>query len=102
MLAGVRLASAVHASNIDIFRYSQLVVKQIGGQFKTSDERMIIYVTKIKEQLGRLKCWKLDNIDRSKNDLADILAMLPPQIYNQKMSRFTGTSCISHLFWVSR
>ncbi|XP_074321914.1 uncharacterized protein LOC141659079 [Apium graveolens] len=76
LIAGLKLASDLEAEVIDIFGDSQLVSKQISGEFKTRNERMARYLTRTQELLNKFSSWKLSNVDREENLWADSLAKL--------------------------
>lgn len=54
MLVGLKLANAIQVYDVDIFSDSQLIVKQIKGQFKTFDEKMIILCCKSQGTITRV------------------------------------------------
>ncbi|XP_074374330.1 uncharacterized protein LOC141714711 [Apium graveolens] len=76
LIAGLKLASDLEAEVIDIFGDSQLVSKQISGEFKTYNERMARYLTRTQELLSKFPSWKMLNVDREENQWADSLAKL--------------------------
>ncbi|XP_074326812.1 uncharacterized protein LOC141664756 [Apium graveolens] len=76
LIAGLKLASDLEAEVIDIFGDSQLVSKQISGEFKTHNERMARYLTRTQELLNKFSSWKMSNVDREENQWADSLAKL--------------------------
>ncbi|XP_074323016.1 uncharacterized protein LOC141659966 [Apium graveolens] len=53
LIAGLRLATDLEAEIIDIFRDSQLVSKQISGEFKTHNEKMTQYLAKAQDLLKK-------------------------------------------------
>ncbi|XP_074323521.1 uncharacterized protein LOC141660438 [Apium graveolens] len=61
---------------IDIFGDSQLVVKQISGEFITHNENMAKYLAITQKLLKKFSSWKLSNVDRAENQWADSLAKL--------------------------
>ncbi|XP_074376873.1 uncharacterized protein LOC141718391 [Apium graveolens] len=76
LIAGLKLAMNLEAEIIDIFGDSQLVSKQISGEFKAHNEKMAQYLAKAQEILNKFPSWKLSNIDREENQWADHLAKL--------------------------
>ncbi|XP_074336638.1 uncharacterized protein LOC141673802 [Apium graveolens] len=76
LIAGLRLATDLEAEIIDIFGDSQLVSKQISGEFKTHNEKMARYLERTQELLKKFSSWKLSHIDREENQWADSLAKL--------------------------
>ncbi|XP_024030694.1 uncharacterized protein LOC112094325 [Morus notabilis] len=76
LLAGLRLAEHLKAGNLDIFSDSQLIVNQVKGQYQTRDEKMAAYLKKVKEALGRLATYDIQQVPRAENSNADALAKL--------------------------
>ncbi|XP_074364304.1 uncharacterized protein LOC141705125 [Apium graveolens] len=67
LIAGLKLTSDLEAEVIDIIGDSQLVSKQISGEFKTHNKRMARYLTRTEELLNKFSSWKMSNIDREEN-----------------------------------
>ncbi|XP_024018662.1 uncharacterized protein LOC112090784 [Morus notabilis] len=76
LLAGLRLAEHLKAGNLDIFSDSQLIVNQVKGQYQTRDEKMAAYLKKVKEALGSLAAYDIQQVPRAENSNADALAKL--------------------------
>ncbi|XP_074359968.1 uncharacterized protein LOC141700089 [Apium graveolens] len=76
LIAGLKLAADLEAEIIDIFGDSQLVYKQISGEFKAHSERMAQYLARTQELLKKFPSWKLSNVDREENQWAYSLAKL--------------------------
>ncbi|XP_017216818.2 uncharacterized protein LOC108194379 [Daucus carota subsp. sativus] len=76
LIAGIKLASHLDAKIVDIFSDSQLVVKQVSGEFKATNERMIAYLKVAITLLGTFTSWSIKNIARSANHWADALSKL--------------------------
>ncbi|XP_074346466.1 uncharacterized protein LOC141685252 [Apium graveolens] len=76
LIAGLKLATDLEVDIIDIFGDSQLVAKQISGEFKTHNESMAKYLAMTQELLKKFSSWKLSNMDRTENQWADSLAKL--------------------------
>ncbi|XP_024023768.1 uncharacterized protein LOC112092269 [Morus notabilis] len=76
LLAGLQLAEHLKAGNLDIFSDSQLIVNQVKGQYQTRDEKMAAYLKKVKEALGRLSAYDIQQVPRAENSNADALAKL--------------------------
>ncbi|XP_074362426.1 uncharacterized protein LOC141702698 [Apium graveolens] len=72
LITGLKLASDLEAEVIDIFGDSQLVSKQISGEFKTHNERMARYLTRTQELLSKFPSWKMSNVDREENQWATL------------------------------
>jgi len=59
---------------ISIFTDSELLAKQISGQYKVKNERLLPIYRKIKALIAKLKVDKIEHIPREKNKVADRLA----------------------------
>ncbi|XP_074383350.1 uncharacterized protein LOC141724931 [Apium graveolens] len=76
LIAGLQLAQHLEVQVIDIFGDSQLVIKQILGEYRTINNRMASYATIVKGLLSSFFSWTLSRIDRSINHWADALSRL--------------------------
>ncbi|XP_074326902.1 uncharacterized protein LOC141664845 [Apium graveolens] len=76
LIAGLKLATSLEIEIIDIFGDSQLVAKQISGEFKTHNENMAKYLSITQELFKKFSSWKLSNVDRAENQWTDSLAKL--------------------------
>ena len=76
LIAGIKLALHLEVKVIEIFSDSQLVVKQVVGEFKTLNERMLAYMQLSTRLLQSFVSWTINNIDRSVNHWADALSKL--------------------------
>ncbi|XP_062100255.1 uncharacterized protein LOC133806145 [Humulus lupulus] len=93
MLAGLRLAREVGAASIKIYSYSQLVVRQISGEYQTKGERMAAYVTRARELLQSFKKYLICQIPREQNVFAETLAKLATDVEAELL----GLVPINHL-----
>lgn len=93
LLAGLCLARHLNVSHIEISYNSQLVVKQILGEYKAINERMSKYMKEALHLLKTFDSWTISNIDRSVNQWIDALSKLvtsatpnhPDQIYLKEL-----------------
>ncbi|XP_074337267.1 uncharacterized protein LOC141674458 [Apium graveolens] len=76
MIAGLKLATDLEAEIIDIFEDSQLISKQISGEFKAHNERKTQYLVRTQELLKKFPSWRLSSVDREENQWAVFLAKL--------------------------
>ena len=60
--------------HINIYSDSELVVKQINGEYKVKNERMGLLFKKTHELLSRFDFWKINHVLRDKNTEADELS----------------------------
>ncbi|XP_074376621.1 uncharacterized protein LOC141718139 [Apium graveolens] len=67
LIAGLKLATELEVTIIDIFGDSQLVVKQISVEFKAHNENMSKYLSITQELLKKISSWKISNVDRAEN-----------------------------------
>ncbi|XP_074352523.1 uncharacterized protein LOC141691656 [Apium graveolens] len=76
LIVGPKLAHKQEAGVIDIFSDSQLVVKQVCGEFKAINDRMSTYMQITLRFLQRFTSWTINNIDRSTNQWAYTLSKM--------------------------
>ena len=74
LIKGIEICGESNFLNISIFLDSELVVKQINGDYKVKNDRMSILHKKTHELLSNLKSWKIIHILRDKNVEADELS----------------------------
>ena len=74
LIKGIEICVESNFLNISIFLDSELVVKQINGDYKVKNDRMYILHKKTHELLSNLKSWKIIHILRDKNVEADELS----------------------------
>ena len=74
LIKGIEICVECNFLNISIFLDSELVVKQINGDYKVKNDRMSILHKKTHELLSNLKSWKIIHILRDKNVEADELS----------------------------
>ncbi|XP_074360541.1 uncharacterized protein LOC141700745 [Apium graveolens] len=76
LIAGLRMDQHLKVQVIQIFSDSQLVVKQLLGEYKTINDKMIAYTKIAKNLLQSFSSWTLNYTDRSENQWADALSKL--------------------------
>lgn len=74
LIKGLEESHNLNLRNIDIFADSELVVKQINGEYKVKNERMQKLYGKAISLLVKLNSWSLTHIPREKNSVADKLS----------------------------
>ena len=74
LIKGIEESHNLNIVNIDIFADSELIVKQINGEYKVRNERMQILHSKAINLLDKLNSWSLTHIPREKNSVADKLS----------------------------
>ena len=74
LIKGVELCIKNNISNVLIFADSELVVKQINGDYKVKNERMAALHKKTHDLLKMLSSWEINHVLRDKNTEADDLS----------------------------
>lgn len=67
-------AKQLGAKQLTIFSDSELMVKQINGEYKVKNENLLPLFQTVEEKLSQFKTWKVRHIAREKNKHADKLA----------------------------
>jgi ribonuclease HI len=73
MLLGIEMASALGASELELVGDSELIVKQVKGEYKVKDATMRELHTKVKEALRGFGGWSIRHVRREQNAEADRL-----------------------------
>ncbi|XP_077226453.1 uncharacterized protein LOC143859723 [Tasmannia lanceolata] len=81
LLAGMNLAIQTSAQRLKGYCDSQLVVNQIQGVYEARDERMIKYLSKVRQLASKLKSFEVIRIPRTENTKADVLSKLSASGY---------------------
>ena len=76
LITGLTLAKELGAKELKAFSDSQLIVGQANGEFEARSPSMIEYLKKVKEIMAQFQTCKVQQIPRSENARADILAKL--------------------------
>ncbi len=74
LIKGLGLAVDMNISQLKIFSDSQLIVKQINGEFNVKHENMIPLHTTAQSLLAKFDSWIIDHIPRERNSVADKLS----------------------------
>ncbi len=74
LIKGIEICVESNILNISIFSDSELVVKQINGDYKVKNDRMSKLHKRTHELLSELKSWKVVHVLRDKNVEADELS----------------------------
>ena len=80
ILARIYLSQSLSSEKLLIRSDSQLVVRQVNGEYETQDQRMAKYMGLVKQRLGSFEAWKLEHIPRESNERADALAAVTASI----------------------
>jgi ribonuclease HI len=73
VLFGIRKALLLHATELEIYLDSKLVVEQVSGRWKIKNIKIRKAVEKIHAELAKLSKWEISHIPREKNAAADRL-----------------------------
>lgn len=74
LLIALEAAQEFHAKRVRIFLDSELVVKQLNGEYKVKNSALKPLFDLIKSSLSRFESCEISHIPREKNDRADALA----------------------------
>lgn len=74
LIRGLETAGELGAEEIKVFMDSELVVKQLSGEYRVKDEGMKELFRRTIEILKDFRSFEIKHIDRSKNKEADKLA----------------------------
>lgn len=73
LLLGIERAAALGASELELVGDSELVVKQVKGEYKVKDATMRELHARVKEALGGFERWSIRHVRREHNAEADRL-----------------------------
>jgi ribonuclease HI len=73
LLAGIGLAAALGASELELVGDSELVVRQVEGRYKVKDATMRELHTEVKRLLADFDSWSIRHVRRAENADADRL-----------------------------
>ncbi|XP_013624546.1 PREDICTED: uncharacterized protein LOC106330655 [Brassica oleracea var. oleracea] len=76
LIAGLTLAHQMGVENIQVFGDSQLIIKQVQGEYQAKEDSMIQYIAVSQRLIMKFKSCKLTQIPREQNSQADALANL--------------------------
>lgn len=71
LLSGLKLAHKRKVTELEIFMDSELIVKQVLGEYKVKDAQMREFFVKVKAQLEKFVSYKIIHVKRNKNYFAD-------------------------------
>ncbi|MFQ5956454.1 MAG: ribonuclease HI family protein [Candidatus Brocadiales bacterium] len=74
LIRGLEKALKYGPKELEVFSDSELLVKQINGQYKVRAPSILPLYKEAKRLIGTLPKWKIQYIPREKNTLADALA----------------------------
>ncbi len=74
LIKGLKESHKLKLLSISIYADSELIVKQINGEYKVKNERMQILNSMAIRLLGKFNRWSITHIAREKNSVADKLS----------------------------
>ncbi|NQT97669.1 MAG: ribonuclease HI family protein [Candidatus Marinimicrobia bacterium] len=74
LIQGLNLLKDLNAKQIKVFMDSELVVKQINGEYRVKHKRMKPLYKKSTDLLSIFDDWVIEAVPREKNKIADILS----------------------------
>ena len=75
-LVGLDLALTLAATKLRIYNDSQLVIRQIQGEYEAKDKCMVRYLVQVQANLAKLSEWAVERVTWTKNKKADTLARI--------------------------
>jgi ribonuclease HI len=73
MLLGIELARELGAGEVELVGDSELIVKQIRGEYKVKQDHLRPLHTKVRDELRAFERWSVRNVPREQNVRADEL-----------------------------
>lgn len=74
LIKGLKELISLNILDVEVFADSELIVKQINGEYKVKNERMQVLHKKAIELFGNFNSWTLNHVPREKNIIADKLS----------------------------
>ena len=74
LIAGLKYLIKLNLLNHTIYSDSELIVKQVNGEYRVKNDRMITLYNEVINLLSNFKSWSLIHVLRDKNIVADKLA----------------------------
>ncbi|KAJ4963098.1 hypothetical protein NE237_023037 [Protea cynaroides] len=96
LIAGLRLAKAIMAKRIEASSDSQLVVRQVNGEYEAKKASISAYLKKVQEAASAFEYFTLRHVLRDQNTLADSLSKLSTSDLND-LDHSVYTKVLSHL-----
>lgn len=76
LIIGLEIALEMHIDSLQVFGDSQLIIKQINGQYAIKNVNLIPYHQRAKYVMSQFQEVHIGHIPRSENDKANALANL--------------------------
>ncbi|KAL0296168.1 UNVERIFIED_CONTAM: Ribonuclease HI [Sesamum radiatum] len=89
LVLDMKMAQDAGTSHLLAYSDSQLIVKQVNGEYKDREASMAQYIRQIEELKTNFKCFQLQQIPREENDKADSLAKLASAVEDYRTRHIT-------------
>ncbi|RPH03416.1 MAG: ribonuclease HI family protein [bacterium TMED46] len=76
LIKGIQVIHELKFGNVLIYSDSELIVKQVTGEYKIKNDRMKKLNDEVKLNLRKLTSWSIEHVRREKNTRADELSKL--------------------------
>jgi ribonuclease HI len=73
LLLGIERAAALGAEEVELLGDSELIVKQVRGEYKVKDAALRELHAEVKRALGGFETWSISHVPRAENAEADRL-----------------------------
>ena len=73
LLLGIELARGLGAAEVDLVGDSELIVRQVKGEYRVKDEGLRELHTRVRAALAELERWSIRHVRRDQNAAADAL-----------------------------
>ena len=73
VLLGIERARALGATEVELIGDSELVVRQVRGEYKVKDEELRRLYARVVRELAELDAWSIRHVRRERNAAADSL-----------------------------
>jgi ribonuclease HI len=73
LLLGIELAEALGASELELIGDSELIVRQVSGEYRVKDENLRELNERVQAGLGTFDRWSIRHVRREENAAADAL-----------------------------
>jgi len=74
LIEGLKIALDMNLLSLHIYSDSELLVKQIKGEYRVRNERIKLLYEKVNSLLSKLQRWNIQHVLRDKNKIADRLS----------------------------
>jgi ribonuclease HI len=83
LLLGIERAAALGAKSLELVGDSELIVRQVNGEYKVKDENLRELHRQVHEALGAIGEWSIRHVRREENAEAD-------RLVNEELDRQSG------------